>query len=143
MISLEDFRDPENKQEIFEKISKICSPEMAYEFANSLINSKTNEKWIEDELDKFSQNLESFNENWKKLSLMFGQNPKKILKVRKLSLQSDQNYVIIRAISEILTRCGYCVRADEIVRCKNCSLAYIFDEDSDICQNCSQFQILE
>jgi hypothetical protein len=143
MIELEDFKDPDNKDEILSKISLIRNPEMAYEFALSIKDKNSSELWIEDEIDKFVSNLEPFNENWKKLSLMFGQIPKKILKVRKVCLQADNEFIIIRAISEILTRCGYCVRGEEIVRCSKCDLGMIYNQDCIECNNCQTFEILE
>lgn len=145
-MKLRNWKDPEDKdekQKYFDGISRIYSPETAYQFASKLSDEDEGD-WIIKEIPKFVNELENWNENWKKLSLRFGQPQKKILIVRRTCLKADPEMAIIRAICEILTRCGYCVRTDEISECEGCKLGMMSRNDGlKRCEGCKNFELYE
>jgi tRNA A58 N-methylase Trm61 len=141
MIQLnEDYSDPENKEEYHNLIRDIKDPEMAYSFAKDICNGKG--KWIIDEIDGFTDENFALDANWIKVCNMTNQTKKKILIVDKIILDKDLRWMIIQAISEILTRCGWCVRGREFKRCIDCQLAfYNLNDEIDICEGCEEIEI--
>lgn len=128
------FRDPmdsEELQEVHKRISHISCPEEAYEFAKSI------EGWIVEEIPKFSHEYESLNDNWGSICERTKQKKKCILIVKKIVLDNLSGFTTIRAISEILTRCGWCVRGyDDFKACKDCGLAIQSLDKKQYCDNC-------
>jgi len=128
------FRDPldsESLNEVHQKISSISSPEEAYAFAKSL------DGWILDEIPKFAAEHEALNENWGSICERTRQTRKCILIVKKIVLDNLSGFTTIRAISEILTRCGWCVRGyDDFKKCKDCGLAIQAVDKKDYCDYC-------
>ena len=142
MIKLNDeFSDPVNKEEYFNQIREIKDPEMAYSFAKQI------EGWIIDEIDGFTEENFTLERNWEKVCSLTHQSKKSILIVNKIVLDKDQRWMIIQAISEILTRCGYCVRGREFKRCSDCQLAFYQGENPeteiDICEGCEEIELSE
>ena len=124
--------DPEELKEVHKKISMISCPEEAYEFAKS-ING-----WILEEIPRFAHEHVSLDENWSSICDRTRQKKKCILIVKKIILENLSGFTTIRAISEILTRCGWCVRGDEdFKKCKDCGLAIQALVQKEYCDDCS------
>jgi hypothetical protein len=134
MVLLKYFKDPKDENELKEihlQISKISNPEEAYEFAKSI------QGWIVNELDEFGDEHFQLTQNWTKISDMFKQKRKKILLVNKVILDNNPSYTTIRAISEILTRCGWCVRGvDDFKGCEMCNRAIQTHGRKLVCEGC-------
>ena len=128
------FRDPVDKEdlaEVHKRISNISCPQEAYEFAKSI------DGWIVDEIPKFAHEHSALNENWDSICQRTRQTKKCILIVKKIILDNLSGFTTIRAISEILTRCGWCVRGhDDFKKCKDCSFAIQAVDKKDYCDYC-------
>lgn len=135
-MKLENFEDPKDivkLSEIHKRISEIKSPEEAINFANDI------EGWIVGSLSAFSAQYESLNKNWEIICKVTKQDKKCILMVSKIILENKPGYTIIRAISEILTRCGWCVRGvQDFKGCKDCGLAIQCFDDIEYCNECEK-----
>lgn len=139
MLNLSQFfNDPEKKEDkekIFNLISSIKSPEEAYQFATNL-NSEGN-SWIITEISDFAEEYLKLKQNWVTICNKTNHSPRNILIVRKVAFGSDFNYDVIKAISEILTRCGWCVRGEEFGECNGGCGKAVFRFQKDRCDNCS------
>lgn len=132
------FNDPERKEDkekIFNVISTIKSPEEAFEFAQNL--SSEGEPWIINQISDFADEYLKLKQNWITICNKTQQSPKTILIVKKVAFGSDFNYDTIKAISEILTRCGWCVRGEEFAECNGGCGKAVFRFQKDRCDNCS------
>lgn len=131
---LKYFKDPTDLKELREihhQISQISNPEEAYAFAKDI------DGWIVQELDSFADQHQNLNQNWEKVSEMFKQRRRTIILVNKIILDNSEGYTTIRAISEILTRCGWCVRGvDDFKACNGCDKAIQSGSRKEVCEEC-------
>jgi hypothetical protein len=126
MTELRDnLKDPEDKvvlQTIYNEISEIKSAEEAYDFVEKYAPT-----WIIDEADDYAKEYITFKQNWETIVKMTKQPRRKLLLVSKIVFKENDpknSYSILKMISEILTRCGYCIRrATEFTKCERCGLA--------------------
>jgi hypothetical protein len=135
-INLYNFEDPgnEEKEKYHSLISKIKSPEEAIMFASNITSNVG--PWIVDEMKEFSEEYSKLDENWTNVCNQTSQSKKSILIVKKVAFSKDFNYSIIRAICEILTRCGWCVRGEEFIRCNGGCHRAIFRLHKEKCNEC-------
>ena len=136
MIKLINFMDPQDEtqlQQIHSMISEIKTSEEAFYFANEI------DGWIKGSLSGFSSQYESLTKNWETICKVTGQEKKCILIVSKIILDNRKGYSILRAISEILTRCGWCVRGEQDFKgCKRCGLAIQCFDEIEYCNECGK-----
>jgi hypothetical protein len=127
----EDPSDITLKNKIFSSISAIRVESDVFSFIDEFAPD-----WIVKKSPEFCEELTVFSNNWKLICDALKQSKKSILIVRKTAISDPENqYVILRAISEILTRCGYYVRsADEIDTCEVCNFAILFGKN--LCFKC-------
>ena len=130
-MAYEDPEDPEIKALIFKAISLIRCDTDVFIFLDEVASD-----WIVKKSPEYCNELQVLSDNWGKICDALKQTKKSILLVRKTIISDPENkYVILRAVSEILTRCGYCIRSkDEIGVCEGCNLAII--NGKKFCFNC-------
>lgn len=121
-MTYEDPEDPEDKALILKAVSLIRCEADVFVFLDEFAND-----WIVKKCPEYCDELQILSINWGKICDALKQSKKSILIVKKTILSDPENkFIILRAISEILTRCGYCIRSkDEIDACEGCNLAII------------------
>ena len=116
-----EFIDPENKDELINKIKTLPSVQDVINFTNELFPS-----WIVLYASEYSEDYSYFNNNWRVMITLLQQklnNPnikqEKIILVRDVGL--EQNKKVINTIAEILTCSGFIVRNyTDFRRCEFC-----------------------
>jgi hypothetical protein len=130
------YKDPEDvelKNVIFKVISTIRGEDDVFEFLDEYASD-----WIVKKSPEYCEELLTLSNNWKLICDALKQTKKSILIVRKTVFTDPENqYIILRAISEILTRCGYCIRSvDEVNTCESCNLTVL--NGKNFCFNCEK-----
>jgi len=119
-------RDPENKEELFSEISQVRNSTQIYNLVNKWFPD-----WIVEECPSYSPFYKQYEDNWEKVANATRQPKRRILIVNEIIFDDPMNeYTGIRACSEILTRCGFCVRrTTEFKKCTVCKLAIKLDDE--------------
>ena len=113
---INDYVDPENVDEILEKI-KSCA---TIKEIDNLIK-ETFFNWIVEFLDRYSYDYPHLQTNWEIITKQFNIKHAKIMIVDKTVNDNDEKYSLIRVFSEIFTQSGFIVRSkDELFSCKIC-----------------------
>lgn len=77
-------------------------------------------EWIRYNSEKYSQDYNYLQNNWKHICKKLNITPQKILLVEYISF--DPTLKVLNCLNERLTKLGYCVRRDsEFILCKNCN----------------------
>lgn len=138
--SFKDPTDPDLKQTIYHEIQEIKSPDEAFNFVQ-----RNSPEWIREEAVDYADEYPKYKENWSKVCSITHSPPRKILIVEKVmfDLFDPRNeYTVLKMISEILTRCGYCIRRkQEFTLCQTCRLAILRDSPTGSkCKKCSRIE---
>jgi hypothetical protein len=114
------FIDPDNVQEIIEKVYK--SPTLGHII--QIINS-TYPTWIAGTIDCYSDDYPELSDNWKNVCEKASTNMTKIILVEALFFEEiHTDYKLLKLFAELLTRTGFCIRRkDEFFPCRICNKA--------------------
>lgn len=111
---MELYKDPENKDEIIEKLCGIADKKEFQEYVDQILPN-----WLIYTADDYSVDYPILRENWVKICQMNNVRPQKIVLVYDISFESD--YQVLQKCCEIMTQRGYVIRrSSEFILCHVC-----------------------
>ena len=114
MIEEDIFSDPDNINEIIERLKKC--PTM--KDINDLLY-EIYPKWIVLYLERYSEDYPHLQNNWESITSQYNVKKCQIIIVQKMI--NDDDHSLIKLFAEIYTRAGFIIRTkDEIIPCEKC-----------------------
>ena len=121
---LYDYSDPENKDEIIEKI-RYCKT--LKDIETLIIETFPN--WIIKFSNKYSNDYPHLQSNWENISKEFKIKNCQIIIVDKVIKENDEKHTLLIIFAELFTRSGFIVRdKDELIVCEVCNAAIPCEE---------------
>ena len=113
------YKDPENVNEILEKIKNAPTLGHVKPVLDSLYPG-----WILGNIKGYSKDYPQLQNNWETICKLSKVKPLEIIIVDFIVYDKLDKFTLIKIFSEILTKSGFCVRSkDEFFPCKKCGLA--------------------
>jgi hypothetical protein len=115
----EKYKDPENVNEILEKIRNAPTLGHVKPILDSLYPT-----WILGSMKAYSNDYSQLQNNWETICKLSKVKPTEIIIVDFIVYDKSESHTLIKIFSEILTKSGFCVRSkNEFLSCKKCGLA--------------------
>ena len=117
-----DYRDKENVDEVIGRIKSAPKMKEVFEVIDEIYPS-----WIVGLSQKYCSDYQSFTDNWKHICRANNVKPQAVLMVDELVF--DDEHILLRTLSEVLTCSGFVVRRKgEIIQCSVCGFALPSEE---------------
>ena len=117
VANTDDFLDTEKRREILQKITEKKTAQEVEQLLEEYYPG-----WLVFSLDKYSDDYPHLAKNWKVMCQSLRVPTQKIVLVADIKF--DEEHSIINAVSEFMTKNGYCVRrAGEFIACPTCEAA--------------------